>query len=52
MIAKNELIRIMETRREMALATSANNQSNVRIVNFYFDFSVRYLFYAMTNSLM
>ena len=37
MITKENLITIMETQTEMALATSVDGQPNVRIVNFYFD---------------
>ena len=46
MIAKNEFLRIMETQREMALATSTNNQPNVRIVNFYFDATINKLYFT------
>lgn len=37
MITKNVFFKIMNEQTEMALATSFNNNSNVRIVNFYFN---------------
>ena len=36
MSTQNEFLRIMAQQTEMALATSLNNEPNVRIVNFYF----------------
>ena len=43
MNTKQEFLRIMDTQTQIALATSTENQPNVRIVNFYFD--------PMTNKL-
>ena len=37
MRTRDEFFRIMEQQTEIALATSADNVPNVRIVNFYFD---------------
>lgn len=37
MTVKNEFLRIMKSQEEMALATSVDNQPNLRVVNFYFD---------------
>ena len=37
MNTKAEFLKIMSEQTEIALATSVNNVSNVRIVNFYFD---------------
>ena len=34
---KTEFLKIMDEQTEIALATSANNIPNVRIVNYYFD---------------
>lgn len=34
---KNHFLRIMEQQTEIALATSVDNEPNVRIVNFYFE---------------
>lgn len=46
MITKNDFIRIMNTQREMALATSVDDCPNVRIVNFYFDDTTNTLFFT------
>jgi uncharacterized pyridoxamine 5'-phosphate oxidase family protein len=46
MITKNEFTRIMEKHSEMAVATSVDNQPNVRIVNFYFDAGTNTLFFT------
>lgn len=46
MIIKNEFTRIMETQNEIALATSNNNEPNVRIVNYYYDFTTNTLFFT------
>lgn len=46
MITKNDFIRIMNTQKEMALATSMDDCPNVRIVNFYFDATANTLFFT------
>lgn len=46
MNTKNEFKRIMESQTEIALATSVNDVSNVRIVNFFYDESAQTLFFA------
>ncbi|MEG2935271.1 MAG: pyridoxamine 5'-phosphate oxidase family protein [Clostridium sp.] len=46
MIIKNEFTRIMETQTEIALATSNNNEPNVRIVNYYYDITANTLFFT------
>lgn len=46
MNTKNEFKRIMESQTEIALATSVNDVSNVRIVNFVYDESIQTLFFA------
>ena len=46
MIIKNEFTRIMETQNEIALATSNNNEPNVRIVNYYYDVTENTLFFT------
>lgn len=46
MITKNEFTRIMGIQSEIALATSVNNQPNVRIVNFYFEEQTNTLFFT------
>ncbi|WP_312650011.1 pyridoxamine 5'-phosphate oxidase family protein [Aminipila sp.] len=46
MNTRNEFIRIMANQTEIALATSINDVSNVRIVNFFYDDSTQTLFFA------
>lgn len=46
MTTRDEFFRIMEQQTEMALATSADNVPNVRIVNFYFDPQSNILYFA------
>jgi uncharacterized pyridoxamine 5'-phosphate oxidase family protein len=46
MNTKNEFERIMESQREMALATSVNGECNVRIVNFFYDETSQTVFFA------
>lgn len=46
MISKNEFLRIMDNQTEIALATCVGNQSNVRIVNFYFDATINILYFT------
>jgi uncharacterized pyridoxamine 5'-phosphate oxidase family protein len=49
MNTKKEFERIMKTQTEIALATSVNNVSNVRIVNFFYDDTSQSLFFASFN---
>ena len=46
MITKHDFARIMETQTEIALASSVENNPNVRIVNFYYDNVTNTLFFA------
>ncbi|MDF2987446.1 MAG: pyridoxamine 5-phosphate oxidase [Eubacterium sp.] len=46
MNTENEFKRIMVCQTEIALATSVNDVSNVRIVNFFYDESAQTLFFA------
>lgn len=46
MITKTNFIEIMNSQTEMALATSANNIPNVRIINFYFDTNTNTIFFT------
>ena len=43
---KAEFLRIMAEQTEIALATSVNNVSNVRIVNFYFEPAENILYFS------
>ena len=46
MRTRDEFFRIMEQQTEIALATSADNVPNVRIVNFYFDPQSKILYFS------
>ncbi|MGL5614533.1 MAG: pyridoxamine 5'-phosphate oxidase family protein, partial [Sarcina sp.] len=46
MITKTNFIEIMNSQTEMALATTANNIPNVRIINFYFDTNTNTIFFT------
>lgn len=43
---KTEFLKIMAEQTEIALATSVNNISNVRIVNYYFDSNENILYFS------
>ena len=45
MRTRDEFFRIMEQQTEIALATSADNVPNVRIVKFYFDPQSKILYF-------
>ncbi|WP_070000971.1 pyridoxamine 5'-phosphate oxidase family protein [Cellulosilyticum sp. I15G10I2] len=46
MNTKKEFQRIMSTQAEIALATSVNNVTNVRIVNFFYEGNSKTLYFA------
>ncbi|ERK30510.1 pyridoxamine 5'-phosphate oxidase family protein [Clostridium intestinale] len=46
---KKEFLRIMKDHTEIALGTNFDNQSNVRIVNFYYEEASNLLFFTSFN---